>query len=174
MAMASGSASGAPRSWPSAATARRRSCATTIPAQTSGTSPRSRADSRRMRLEDFDYPFDESLIAQHPIEPRDHARLLVVDRRSGALAHHRFDELPTLLLPNDLLVLNDTQVIPARLPGRKRPSGGKIEVLLVRPLTLALSPQAGRGEFLNSLSPGGRGQGEGETWHALVRGRLRP
>ncbi len=102
-----------------------------------------------MRLEDFDYPFDESLIAQHPIEPRDRARLLVVDRRTGALAHHRFAELPTLLRPNDLLVLNDTQVIPARLPGHKRPSGGKVEVLLVR-------------------------QGEqGNRWHALVRGHVR-
>src|SRR5213592_982484 len=106
--MASGSASGAPRSWPSAATARRRSCATTIPAPTSGASTRSRADSRPMRLEDFDYPFDESLIAQHPIEPRDHARLLVVDRRTGALAHHLIAELPTLLRPNDLIVLNNT------------------------------------------------------------------
>jgi S-adenosylmethionine:tRNA ribosyltransferase-isomerase len=102
-----------------------------------------------MRLEDFDYPFDESLIAQHPIEPRDRARLLVVDRRTGALAHHRFAELPTLLRPNDLLVLNDTQVIPARLPGRKRPSGGKVEVLLVRP-----------GE-------------EANRWQALVRGHVR-
>jgi len=102
-----------------------------------------------MRLEDFDYPFDESLIAQHPIEPRDRARLLVVDRRTAALAHHRFDDLPTLLRPNDLLVLNDTQVIPARLPGRKRPSGGKVEVLLVR-----------QGE-------------EANRWHALVRGHVR-
>src|SRR3989442_8882136 len=102
-----------------------------------------------MRLEDFDYPFDESLIAQHPIEPRDRARLLVMDRRTGALAHHRFGELPTLLRPNDLLVLNDTQVIPARLPGRKRPSGGKVEVLLVR-------------------------QGGGaKRWDALVRGHVR-
>ena len=102
-----------------------------------------------MRLEDFDYPFDESLIAQHPVEPRDRARLLVVDRRTGALAHHRFDELPTLLHPNDLLVLNDTQVIPARLPARKRPSGGKVEILLVK-------------------------KGEGTNyWYALVRGHAR-
>src|SRR5207244_12630870 len=102
-----------------------------------------------MRLEDFDYPFDESLIAQHPIEPRDRARLLVMDRRTGALAHHRFGEFPTLLRPNDLLVLNDTQVIPASLPGGKRPSGGKVEVLLVR-----------QGE-------------EANRWHALVRGHVR-
>jgi len=85
-----------------------------------------------MRLEDFDYPFDESLIAQHPIEPRDRARLLVMDRRTGALAHHRFGELPTLLRPNDLLVLNDTQVIPARLPGRKRPGRRKGKDLVLR------------------------------------------
>ncbi len=102
-----------------------------------------------MRLEDFAYPFDESLIAQHPIEPRDQARLLVVDRRTGALAHRRFAELPALLRPNDLLVLNDTQVIPARLLGRKRPSGGKVEVLLVK-----------KDEKAN-------------RWHALVRGHVR-
>jgi len=102
-----------------------------------------------MRLKDFDYPFDESLIAQHPIEPRDRARLLVVDRRTGALAHHRFAEIPTLLRPHDLLVLNDTQVIPARLSGRKQPSGGKVEVLLVR-----------QDEQANH-------------WHSLVRGHVR-
>ncbi|HEV8242488.1 MAG TPA: tRNA preQ1(34) S-adenosylmethionine ribosyltransferase-isomerase QueA [Nitrospirales bacterium] len=87
-----------------------------------------------MRLEDFDYPLDESLIAQHPIEPRDQARLLVVERSTGSLGHHRFDELPALLRPHDLLVVNNTRVIPARLHGRKRPSGGKIELLLIRPV----------------------------------------
>ena len=102
-----------------------------------------------MRLDDFDYPLDESLIAQQPIEPRDHARLLVVDRKTGAPAHHRFDALPDLLRPNDLLVLNNTQVLHARLHGRKRPSGGKVEVLLVR---------AGERAHL---------------WQALVRGHVR-
>jgi len=102
-----------------------------------------------MRLKDFAYPFDESLIAQHPIKPRDRARLLVVDRRTGALAHHRFAEIPTLLRPHDLLVLNDTQVIPARLSGRKQPSGGRVEVLLVR-----------QDEQANH-------------WHSLVRGHVR-
>ena len=103
-----------------------------------------------MRLKDFDYPLDESLIAQHPIEPRDHARLLVVDRQAGAPAHHRFDALPELLRPNDLLVLNDTQVIPARLPGRKRPTGGKVEVLLVRATDSR------------------------HVWQALIKGGVRP
>ena len=103
-----------------------------------------------MRLEDFDYPLDESLIAQQPIEPRDHARLLVVDRTAGATAHHRFDALPDLLRPNDLLVLNNTQVLHARLHGRKRPSGGKVEVFLVRAST------------------------NKHVWQALVKGGARP
>jgi S-adenosylmethionine:tRNA ribosyltransferase-isomerase len=103
-----------------------------------------------MRLEDFDYPLDEALIAQQPIEPRDHARLLVLDRRTGATAHHRVDALPGLLRPHDLLVLNDTRVIPARLLGRKRPSGGKIELLLIRPFASK------------------------NSWQALVRGHVRP
>jgi S-adenosylmethionine:tRNA ribosyltransferase-isomerase len=137
-----------------------------------------------MRLQDFDYPLDESLIAQQPIEPRDHARLLVVTRPTGALSHHRFDELPGLLRPGDLLILNDTQVIPARLLGRKVSTGGKIEVFLVRPLTPTLSPMAhcngksngrpGRGRPLYPLSPGGRGQGEGECWQVLIKGSVRP
>jgi len=103
-----------------------------------------------MRLEDFDYPLDESLIAQQPIEPRDHARLLVVDRKAGAPAHYRFDALPDLLRPNDLLVLNNTQVLHARLHGRKRPSGGKVEVLLVRAATNT------------------------HVWQALIKGGVRP
>ena len=106
-----------------------------------------------MRLEDFDYPLDESLIAQHPIEPRDHARLLVVERATGSLAHHRFDELPALLRPHDLLVVNNTQVIPARLHGRKRPSGGTIELLLVRPAT---------------------GAARKNLWQTLIKGTVRP
>lgn len=131
-----------------------------------------------MQLDDFDYPLDESLIAQEPIEPRDHARLLIVDRRTGSLTHSRFDALPEFLRPGDLLVVNNTQVIPARLYGRKRPSGGKIELLLIRPhsstdpgrlwfpLTPTLSPQAGRGISWDS-------QGQGEIWEALIRGRVR-
>jgi S-adenosylmethionine:tRNA ribosyltransferase-isomerase len=103
-----------------------------------------------MRLDDFDYPLDESLIAQQPMEPRDHARLLVVDRTAGAPAHHRFDALPDLLRPNDLLVLNNTQVLHARLHGRKHPSGGKVEVFLVRAAT------------------------NKHVWQALIKGGVRP
>src|SRR5437868_10016480 len=86
-----------------------------------------------MRTESFDYPLPENRIAQSPIEPRDASRLLVLDRRSGAVAHHAFRDLPELLAPGDLLVLNDTRVLPARLVGTK-PTGGRAEALLLRDL----------------------------------------
>ncbi|MDE0146296.1 MAG: tRNA preQ1(34) S-adenosylmethionine ribosyltransferase-isomerase QueA [Nitrospira sp.] len=88
-----------------------------------------------MRLSEFDFPFDESLIADYPVSPRDHARLLVVLRKGEpAFQHARIKDLPNLLRSDDVVVLNDTKVIPARLHGTKRPTGGKIEALLVRPL----------------------------------------
>jgi len=83
-----------------------------------------------MRTESFDYPLSECRIAQSPIEPRDASRLLVLDRQSGRVAHHAFRDLPELLAPGDLLVLNDTRVLPARLVGTK-PSGGRAEALLL-------------------------------------------
>ena len=85
-----------------------------------------------MQLADFDFPFDPSLIANKPVHPRDHARLLVVSRTGGARQHKQVKDLPPLLQPGDVLVLNDTKVIPARLRGIKLPGGGQIEILLVR------------------------------------------
>jgi S-adenosylmethionine:tRNA ribosyltransferase-isomerase len=85
-----------------------------------------------MRIADFDYDLPEERIAQVPIEPRDAARLLVVTPE-GPLAHRTIADLPALLRPGDLLVFNDTRVIPARLLGRKE-SGGKVELLLCEPL----------------------------------------
>ena len=88
-----------------------------------------------MQLSEFDFPFDESLIAGHPVSPRDHARLLVVPRKGeSAFQHAWMKDLPNLLRSDDVVVLNDTKVIPARLHGTKRSTGGKIEALLVRPL----------------------------------------
>lgn len=88
-----------------------------------------------MRLSEFDFPFDEALIADHPVSPRDHARLLIVPRKGEpAFQHARVNDLPNLLRSDDVVVLNDTKVIPARLHGTKRSTGGKIEALLVRPL----------------------------------------
>ena len=91
-----------------------------------------------MRLSEFNFPFDESLIADHPVSPRDHARLLVVPRKGEpAFQHARVKDLPDLLRSDDVVVLNDTKVMPARLHGTKQSSGGKVEVLLVRPLEAA-------------------------------------
>ncbi len=81
----------------------------------------------------YGYELPPELIAQRPAEPRPAARLLVLECAGGALRDGRFADLPALLRPGDLLVLNDTRVIPARLPGRKD-SGGAIEVLIERVL----------------------------------------
>lgn len=85
-----------------------------------------------MKLSDFDYQLPERLVAQEPLDPRDASRLLLLPRGGGPLAHRRFSELPEILAPGDLLVLNDTKVIPARLVGRKE-SGGRCELLLLEP-----------------------------------------
>jgi S-adenosylmethionine:tRNA ribosyltransferase-isomerase len=85
-----------------------------------------------MRLSELDYELPAELIAQHPLEQRAQARLMVVERRSGAIDHSRFYKLPRELREGDLLVLNDTRVIPARLIAHKE-SGGAVELLLVRP-----------------------------------------
>lgn len=84
-----------------------------------------------MQKSDFYYDLPENLIAQEPAEPRDTARLLCMDRTTGALQHHIFSELPTLLRPGDLLVANNSKVLPARLIGQ-RESGGVCELLLLR------------------------------------------
>jgi S-adenosylmethionine:tRNA ribosyltransferase-isomerase len=86
-----------------------------------------------MQRADFHYELPEALIARYPSERRSDCRLLSVDGESGALAHRRFPDLLETLAPGDLLVFNDTRVIPARLHGHKA-SGGRVEMLLERPL----------------------------------------
>ncbi|HEY3290935.1 MAG TPA: tRNA preQ1(34) S-adenosylmethionine ribosyltransferase-isomerase QueA [Anaerolineae bacterium] len=86
-----------------------------------------------MLIRELDYHLPPELIAQTPTEPRDACRLMVIDRRTGTISHHHFYDLPDLLQANDLLVANDSRVIPARLIGRK-PTGGKVELLLLRRL----------------------------------------
>ena len=83
-----------------------------------------------MRLSDFDYALPSSLIAQTPMEPRDHSRLMSLNRADGSIGHSRFYELPQLLRPGDVMVFNDSRVMPARLRGR-RGTGGAIELLLL-------------------------------------------
>jgi S-adenosylmethionine:tRNA ribosyltransferase-isomerase len=99
-----------------------------------------------MRTSDFDYHLPEGFIAQTPLEPRDASRLLVLDRSNGKLEHRIFRQVAEILRPGDLLVLNQTRVIPARLYGRKLPSGGRVEVLLLR-------------------------RQDAQTWEALVGGK---
>src|SRR5262245_45534726 len=79
----------------------------------------------------FDYHLPEHLIAQHPAARRDESRLLVVRRESGEIEHRTFRDLPELLAPGDLVVLNDTRVLPARLVGRRERTGGKWEGLFL-------------------------------------------
>jgi S-adenosylmethionine:tRNA ribosyltransferase-isomerase len=104
-----------------------------------------------MRTSDFSYDLPPELIAQTPVEPRDSARLLLVSRSLGSLTHRIFRELPELLRPGDVLVVNDSRVLPARLLGRRAQSGGAVEALL-----------------LHSVEP--------DEWIALVRPsrRVRP
>jgi len=97
-----------------------------------------------VKTSDFDYQLPQELIAQTPMEPRDHSRLMVVSRADGSIQHRHFYDLPDYLREGDVLVFNDSRVIPARLYGRRIGTGGQVELLL-----------------LSRLSPG--------VWRALVR-----
>jgi len=104
-----------------------------------------------LRRSDFDYALPPELIAQAPLPLRSASRLLVLDGRTGQFQDRRIDELPGLLLPGDLLVFNDTRVLPARLPARKA-SGGRVEIFLER--ILAGSHALVQLRDSKSLSPG--------------------
>ena len=84
-----------------------------------------------MNTSDFEYDLPAYMIAQTPAEPRDHSRLLVLDQRTGSMEHRHFFEIIEYLQPGDVLVLNESRVIPARLFGKKVDGGGKIEFLLL-------------------------------------------
>ena len=84
-----------------------------------------------MRTADFDYHLPPELIAQHPVRPRDRSRLMVVDRGAGTLSHRVFADLPDLLRRGDRMVVNDTTVLPARLYGTRRDTGGRWEGLFL-------------------------------------------
>ena len=101
-----------------------------------------------IKTSDFDYILPPELIAQTPIEPRDSSRLLVVTRQDGSLAHHHFFEIIDFLHEGDVLVFNESRVIPARLIGKKSGSGGKVEVLLLL--------RTGTGEWEALVKPGKR------------------
>jgi S-adenosylmethionine:tRNA ribosyltransferase-isomerase len=116
-------------------------------------------------LSDYDYFLPPEAIAQAPLLERDASRLLVLNRRTGDFAHRLYVELPELLREGDLLVLNDTKVVPARLVGKKRGTQGRVELLLVHPVergaveAALLAPAAGQawvclGQASKGLKPG--------------------
>jgi S-adenosylmethionine:tRNA ribosyltransferase-isomerase len=87
-----------------------------------------------LQTSDFDFSLPDELIAQHPVEPRDRSRLMVVRRKEGRWEHRSFHELPELLDAGDVLVRNNTRVVPARLIGHREETGGKWEGLFLRTL----------------------------------------
>ncbi|MBI5038216.1 MAG: S-adenosylmethionine:tRNA ribosyltransferase-isomerase, partial [Nitrospirae bacterium] len=101
-----------------------------------------------MKIDDFDYPFDPSLIALYPLPKRDQSRLLVLERGGGRIEHRRFFETTDYLDRGDVLVLNNTKVTPCRIAGKKEGTGGHVELLLIR-------------------------RHEGDIWEAMAGGRLR-
>ncbi len=112
-----------------------------------------------MKTAEFDYYLPPELIAQEPVEPRDAARMLVLHRATGEIEHVLFRDLGRYLRRGDLLVLNDTRVIPARLYARKAVTGGRVEILLLEELqprvwrTLVRGRRVRRGSVLDVLDP---------------------
>lgn len=104
-----------------------------------------------MKISDFDYDLPQELIAQTPIEPRDASRLLVLHRTSGLIEHRRFWDIVDYLRPGDLLIANQSRVIPARLLGHRAETGGSVEMLL-----LAERPDRGRDCWETLVRPGRR------------------
>jgi len=84
-----------------------------------------------MKLSEFNYILPQELIAQHPLEEREKAKLMVLNKKTGSIAHHKFCEIATFFKEGDMLLINNTRVIKARLKGHKE-TGGKIEILLIR------------------------------------------
>ncbi len=103
-----------------------------------------------MRFRDFDYDLPQELIAQTPVERRDASRLMILDRKAGTIEETEFSRITELFSPGDLLVVNDTRVLPARLFGEKE-SGGRVEVFLLRRMT-----------------------GQDEVWSCLLRSSKKP
>jgi len=111
------------------------------------------------RASDFDFTVPPELIAHAPADRRDQARLMVLDRAKRTLDHQHFFDLADYLLPGDLLVLNDTKVIPANLVGKKEDGGAKVEVLLAKLMEPATEP----------ASPARQGGRRGSIWECLVK-----
>ena len=109
-----------------------------------------------MKTSEFRLYLPPELIAQTPIEPRDASRLMVVDRRTGGISHRTFHDILDYLRPGDLVVGNDSRVIPARLHGVK-PTGGTVEIFLLRPHLTPLPPLPCQGRGSSPLLSQERG-----------------
>lgn len=103
-----------------------------------------------MQTADFDYVLPPELIAQHPAMRRDESRLLVLDRATGGASHRKFADLLDFLRPDDVLVLNNSRVLPARLRGVNARTGGRFEILLLE--------ENGPNDWWVMLRPGKRAQ----------------
>ncbi|GAI97993.1 unnamed protein product, partial [marine sediment metagenome] len=101
-----------------------------------------------MKTSEFDYSLPQGLIAQTPLEPRDKSRLMVVRRKDGLIEHGTFARIASHLSDGDVLVLNNSRVLPARLDGRKVDTGGRVEILLLR--------RSGDGAWEALVKPGRR------------------
>jgi len=101
-----------------------------------------------MQVSDFNFDLPEELIAQFPLEKRDSSRMMVLERRSGNYHEAPFASFPDFLLPGDVLVLNDTKVIPARLWGHRPESGGRVQAFMLE--------ERGKGLWMAMLKPGRR------------------
>ncbi|MDD4333276.1 MAG: tRNA preQ1(34) S-adenosylmethionine ribosyltransferase-isomerase QueA [Patescibacteria group bacterium] len=112
-----------------------------------------------MKLSEFDYNLPRELIAQQPMKPRDHSRLLLLDKKTGEIGHKHFFNILDYLRKGDVLVLNNSKVFPARLVGNKKITGGKVEVFLLK--RISSSPL---------LIKEREGVRLGETWQCLVGG----
>jgi len=118
-----------------------------------------------MQLQDFDYQLPKELIAQTPAIPRDYSRLLVLHRQKGEIEHDYFYSLINHLKKGDVLVLNNTKVFPARLIGKKRETGGKIEVFL-------LAPTVKGGNIWQCLTTGGGKESLTIDFNSDLQGRI--
>ena len=111
-----------------------------------------------MKTADFDYNLPPELIAQEPLPRREQSRMMVLRRKTGAWEHRQAADLPAYLNPGDLLVLNDTRVIPARIFGHRADTGGAVELLLIEPV--------------GDAETGGDGS-ETSVWECFYRGSAR-
>jgi S-adenosylmethionine:tRNA ribosyltransferase-isomerase len=124
-----------------------------------------------MKLKDFDYNLPKELIAQKPVYPRDHSRLLLLNKAKHQISHHYFYEIGDFLNKGDILVLNNTKVIPARLIGEKIRTGGRVEVFLIQPNIKSLNNYNWSQEWLVIGSPK-LNQGQKIVFNKRLKGEI--